>query len=134
MRVELTIPGEPVAQPRTRSTKGGHHYTPDNGVNGFKECIRIKFAEAYQGAPSEKPVMVQMTAVFARPKYMRHKTKPMPRVPHTSRKDVDNVLKAALDALNKVAWIDDAQVYYAIVQKFIASGDEQPHTRIVISD
>jgi Holliday junction resolvase RusA-like endonuclease len=139
MRVELTIPGVPIAQPRARATTAGgftRMYTPSEKVAPFKEAIRILFAQAYQGPPSDKPCMVQITAVFPRAKSMIWKSKPMPRIPHTasSRNDVDNVCKSCLDALTKLAWRDDSQVYYAIVQKFIASGDEQPHTRIVISD
>ena len=137
MRVEICIPGVPVAQPRAKATTFGGHtrlYTPDAKVRPFKEAIRILFAEAYQGPPTEKPVIVQITAVFPRTKGMIHKKKPMPRVPHAKKPDSDNVAKAVCDALNQIAWRDDSQCHYLIVQKFIASGDEQPHTRIVISD
>jgi Holliday junction resolvase RusA-like endonuclease len=37
----------------------------------------------------------------------------MPRLPHTSKPDRDNLDKAVMDALKGIAWIDD--------------GDEQPH-------
>ena len=109
-------------------------YTPDAKVRPFKEAIRILFAEAYQGPPTEKPVIMQITAVFPRPKGMIWKSKPMPRVPHAKKPDNDNLEKSVYDSLNKLAFRDDSQIYYSITQKFIASGDEQPHTRIVISD
>lgn len=137
MRVELTIPGVPVAQPRAKATTFGGHtrlYTPDAKVRPFKEAIRILFAEAYQGPPIEGPVMMQITAVFPRPKGMIWKSKDMPRVPHAKKPDHDNVAKSVCDALNQLAFRDDSQIYYSIVMKFIASGGEQPHTRIVISD
>lgn len=136
MRVEICIPGVPIAQPRAKATTFGgkaRMYTPDAKVRPFKEAIRILFAEAYKGPPVEGPVILQVTAVFPRPKGMVWKSKPMPRVPHTKKPDADNVAKSAADALNQIAWRDDSQIYYLIVQKFIAAGDEQPHTRIVIT-
>jgi Holliday junction resolvase RusA-like endonuclease len=136
MRVEITVPGVPIAQPRAKATTFGGYtrvYTPAGKVRPFKEAIRILFAEAYKGPPVEGPVMIQITAVFPRPKGMIWKSKPMPRVPHAKKPDSDNVAKSVCDALNQIAWRDDSQCYYVIVMKFIASGDEQPHTRIVIT-
>lgn len=137
MRVELTIPGVPVAQPRVKATHFAGRtrmYTPNAKVRPFKEIIRIMFSEAYKGPPAGGPVIVHITAIFPRPKNKVWKSKPMPRVPHTahSRNDVDNICKSCLDALTNLAWRDDSQVYYVTVMKFIAAGDEQPHTRIVI--
>lgn len=132
MRVELVIPGVPIAQPRTRSTKSGHHYTPDNGVLGFKEAIKFAFREQYQGAPAEGPVILHITAIFPRPKRLTGKNKPPGRIPHLVRPDYDNLEKSATDALSKLAFCDDSQVYYATAMKFYAASDEQPHTRIVI--
>ena len=136
MRVEICIPGVPIAQPRAKATTFGgkaRMYTPDAKVRPFKEAIRILFAEAYKGPPVEGPVILQVTAVFPRPKGMVWKSKPMPRVPHTKKPDHDNLEKSICDSLNQLAFRDDSQVYYAIIQKFVASGDEQPHTRIVIT-
>lgn len=135
MRIEFTVPGVPIAQPRAKATTingRARMYTPDASVRPFKEAIRILYAEAFQGPPAEGPVTVKILAVFPRPKNMIWKTKPMPRVPHAVRPDFDNVAKSVLDALHKQAWRDDAQVAHAIVKKVIASGSEQPHTVIVI--
>lgn len=56
----------------------------------------------------------------------------MPSYRHTKKPDADNVLKAVLDALNGLAWVDDAQVFSATVRKFVCSGDCMPRCEIVI--
>lgn len=107
-------------------------YTPDNGVKSFKEACRIVFASTHQGPPCDGPVRVDIRAVFARPKRLMFKKRPMLQEWHVGRPDADNVAKAASDALTGLAWRDDAQVCYLSVKKVYASGDEQPHTRITI--
>ena len=56
----------------------------------------------------------------------------MPRQPHTSKPDGDNLEKSTLDALSGLAFLDDRQVWWVNRQKLIASGDEQPHVEIRI--
>lgn len=89
-------------------------------------------AQAYQGAPLTGPLSIQLDFVFPRSKQQIWKTKPMPRLPHTKKPDVDNVSKAIFDCLNKVLWYDDSQIVELRCQKWIASGDEQPHVEIHI--
>lgn len=135
MRVELVIPGVPIAQPRAKATHFAGHtrmYTPDAKVRPFKEAIRILFAESHGGPPASGCVILHVTAIMPRPKNKVWKTKPMPREPHTVKPDLDNIIKAVKDALTKLAWRDDAQVHYVTAMKHVAAGDEQPHTRIVI--
>lgn len=137
MRIELTVPGEPIAQPRARATRIGGHarmYTPDNGVKSFKEACRIMFAQQHQGPPLDGPVYVEIRAVFARPKRLVWKKRMMLTEWHVSRPDADNTFKAATDALNGIAWRDDSQIAWAVIRKVYASGTEQPHTRITIAE
>jgi len=46
--------------------------------------------------------------------------------------DVDNYLKSALDGCNKVAWVDDRQVYKATVEKFPCQHAKQERMEIEI--
>jgi Holliday junction resolvase RusA-like endonuclease len=50
----------------------------------------------------------------------------------TTRPDADNLAKAVFDALNGILWADDSQIVNSTVSKFIASGDEQPHVKVVV--
>lgn len=145
--ISITVPIVPVAQPRPRATvRNGHAavYSPQTaGKKGerlphpvveFKSQIRAAFAAAYQGPPVDGPLAVYCMFVFPRPASMRWKRKPMPRDWHVAKPDRDNLDKAVLDALNGLSWHDDSQVAYGIVCKCIASGNEQPKAKILISE
>ena len=134
------VPALPVAQPRQRHRIAGHggkqfvqNYTPaKDPVNAFKSLVQLAFAQAYQGAPLADPLRVTIDAVFARPKAIIWKTRAMPRLRHTSKPDADNLAKGTTDALNGIAWQDDAQICELRVRKWIAAGDEAPHVTVRI--
>ncbi len=129
----LRIPGKPISQPRPRGAVVGGHariYSPTDPVH--RALIRQIAAEQYTGPLIEGPVRIDVRFVFRRTKQMIWSTKPMPRVPHTKTPDRDNLDKFVLDALSDVVLSDDAQVWDGRIVKWIAAGDEQPHTLIVI--
>ena len=134
--IALYIPGVPVAQPRPRATAVGRHarvYHARGPVDAFKAGVRLAASQAFSGAPLEGPLRVDSVFVFPRPKHMIWKTKPMPRVWHAKKPDRDNVDKAVLDALTGLLWRDDAQVCAGGQEKWIASGDEQPHVVVTVT-
>jgi len=87
--------------------------------------VRLAAARVRQGGPLECPLAVRMLLLFPRPGRLRWKTLPMPRCPHTTRPDAENVAKAVLDALTGLLWVDDAQVFDLRVKKLYAAGEEQ---------
>lgn len=140
-QVEFFVPGLPVAQPRQRSRvrkkKGGasfvQNYTPaDSPVNAFKAAVKLVAASAWDGAPIDGPVLMDIDFVFPRPRTMVWKTKDMPRLRHSKKPDRDNLEKSVMDALSGLLWIDDAQVCDGSIRKFIASADEKPGVKIRI--
>lgn len=150
MTISIIVPAVPVAQPRPRATmrhggKGArihevtHIKNPVTGerkphpIAAFKATVRMAFQEAYTGRPLEGPLRVDLTCVMPRPKSMIWKTRAMPRIPHTGKPDRDNLDKSVLDALKSLAWVDDCQVCQGEIQKWIASGYEQPHVVIRIT-
>lgn len=131
----------PVAQPRQRQRivkmQGGkqyiHNYTPTAApVNAFKANIQQAFSRYCSGPPFEEPVGLRIAFVFPRPKYRIWSTKPMHRYWRLGRPDLDNLEKAVMDALNKLAWRDDAQVAWKLTTKLHCSGIESPHVLIEI--
>lgn len=140
MKLAFSVPGLPVAQPRQRTrvvAAGGRtfaqNYTPARDpVNAFKASIRLALASTYQGAPLQGPVALVVKLIFPRPQAMVWKSRPMPRALKTTKPDWDNCGKAISDALNGLAWVDDAQVAMSFVQKWIAAGDEQAHAEIEV--
>lgn len=115
------VPGDPVPQPRPRvSTRGGfaRAYVPGkHPVHAYRQAIAAAALEAGATPTTTEPITVILDLVFARPP--SHLTKKGLRkvAPLLPRFDVDNCAKAALDALNGVAWADDSQVARLVVEK-----------------
>jgi Holliday junction resolvase RusA-like endonuclease len=126
---------EPVGQPRHRiSTRGGFAkmYLPcRHPVHAFKKAIRLAVGKPVK---IKGPVGIEVEAWFPRPKSKTWKTKPMPSYWHVGKPDADNVLKAVLDSLNGVAWVDDAQIVIVFVKKRVCSGACDPRVKIVIEE
>ena len=131
--IEFTVDHEPVGQPRHRvGTIGGRSrlYLPSkHPVHGFKKAIRLACGKRVKVAGA---IEVVVNAWFSRPKSKTWKTKPMPWYRHTSKPDADNVLKAVLDALNGLAWVDDAQISSATIRKFVCGGGSSSKVQIFI--
>lgn len=139
--IRFTVPAVPVAQPRQRHRvvhAGGRafasNYTPiKDPVNSFKATVRMAAAEAYSGPPLDGPITLSAVFVFPRPGRLVWKKRPMPREPHTSKPDVDNLCKSLKDALTGLLWTDDCRVCrYKSVEKVYAAGDETPHVEVVV--
>jgi len=133
----LIVWHEPIGQPRHRiSTRSGFAkmYLPTrHEVHGFKRAIKTAWLNL-KVLPSQKAVFVAIEAFFHRPKARTWKRRPNPRYPHTSKPDIDNVAKAVMDALNKLAWIDDSQVSRLEVSKTVCAGDDVPHVVISVME
>lgn len=140
MKISFTVHSLPIAQPRQRHSVmnvGGRNivrnYTPKNDpVNLFKAAIQQAAAQIYSGPPLDEPLKLELTLVFERPKALIYKSRPMPRVPKTTKPDWDNLGKSVCDALNGLLYRDDSLIYSALVTKMIAAGDEQAHAVITI--
>lgn len=120
MAISFSVPGDPVPQPRPRvSTRGGfaRAYVPaTHAVHAYRRAIAAAAREAGAGVHGD-PVDVVIDLVFSRPKSHIRKTGLAKNAPALPRADLDNCAKAVLDALNGVAWEDDAQVSRLVVEK-----------------
>jgi Holliday junction resolvase RusA-like endonuclease len=89
----IKIPGEPIPKARPRVYQG-HGITPKRTLDAEKR-VRAAFQTRYpDSTPNDGPV--EISAVF----YMSKRGRP----------DLDNLLKLVMDALNGLAYQDDAQV------------------------
>lgn len=121
MMCDFEIEGKPVGKGRPRFKRMGNFvqtYTPEKTAE-YEKLVRMKFQNA-GGAITDKPVRVGITAFFAPPK----STKKRDRIEMlanlilpTKKPDCDNIAKIILDALNKIAYKDDAQVVDLSVKK-----------------
>lgn len=143
--ISFIVPAVPVAQPRAVATNIHGHarvYEPrtvktatgrqPHPIAEFKAAVKMAARQAYSGPPLDCPLIVDVTFVFPRPAGLFWKTKPMPRLPHAKKPDRDNCDKAVLDALKGLCWVDDCQACSGRIEKWIASGSEQPHVEVRI--
>lgn len=114
--VAFTFYGEAIAKGRPRATvRGGFAsvYTPAR-TRTFEGKVRAiaKSAMAAAGSePTPDPVHVSLAFDRQMPKsWSKAKRLQMRGEPVVSGADIDNQVKAVLDALNDVVWEDDVQV------------------------
>lgn len=133
----FSIPGDPQGWARTRTNNGQHFTAPK--TRGYQNTVRW-VAKAAGAKPIEGPVGVEIIAHFRIPesatKARRAAMLHGDEYP-TKKPDIDNVVKAILDALNSIAWKDDAQVVSLTVLKLWSDEprvdvDVFQHTRAVI--
>jgi len=107
------IPIRPLAKERPRATRNGHVYTPKR-TSDYEKAV----ASAYKGPLFDASYTIEVclefsiegtTLVVSATKNPDHKS--------SLRGDVDNYVKAILDALNGVAWQDDKQIIELTVRK-----------------
>lgn len=139
--IRFTIPAVPVAQPRRTqriiSTKDGrsfaHNYTPkDHPIHAFRAAVSRAGSEAFPSGPLSGPVMLGALFIMPRPKSMTTKRGPNARVFSTKKPDVDNLMKSLADALNGIAFADDAQIAACSLRKTIAAADESPRVEVEV--
>ena len=109
-RVSFTISGKPFAKQRPKFVRStGRAFTPKETV-AFESIVR-DIALPHFPTPFEGAVEVSVVAVFEMAASWPAKKKAaLMGKRHTQKPDVDNILKAALDGLNRVAFADDSQV------------------------
>ena len=121
--VEGKIKGK--ARPRW-SSASGCVYTPPETKQYEKyiaHCFRIAGGQKIEGA-----VKLTVTMLFAIPKSMKKADKELCKfneILPQKKPDIDNCLKAVMDALNKVAYNDDKQVTSENVVKRWTTGTER---------
>lgn len=138
MTLTITIPGEPVAQGRPRAFRRGAHVvvTDPTKSRSWKSYATGRYEEALAAAGLAAPafgddaVVVELVAYFACPTSKHLKRGIRPACPKTGKPDVDNLLKAALDAGNGVLWVDDSRVCSARVTKLVAAQGEPPRVEL----
>ena len=133
MKLEFTVSGEPKGKGRPRFTRIGKPYTPENTAS-YEEKVRLAYWEqcGMEMAAAGIPLTLEITAVFGVPerfsKAVRQKMLAREIRP-TKRPDADNIAKIVADALNGVAWHDDAQVVSMAVSKVYG---ETPEVRVCL--
>jgi Holliday junction resolvase RusA-like endonuclease len=135
--IKFAIPGDPVSKGRPRMTRTGHVYTPAK-TERWESFARLCASTAMCGnAPLSGPVSVTVTAVLRVPESWSRKKREAAEagtlLPQ-AKPDVDNLAKAALDALTGVVVLDDKQVVELFVAKVYARAGEGPMVRVAVRE
>ena len=121
----FTVPGKPQGKARARTgynpkTKQVMSHTPDKTVlyeNFIKTCyMQVTDKSFDNGQPLSKSIVacfepIKSISKKQRELMLQNKVRP------TKKPDIDNIIKAVLDALNGIAYKDDTQVVQVMAQK-----------------
>ena len=132
MIIKVSIPGQPVAKSRPRfSFKSKRAYTPKK-TKDYEELIKEYVKPLVDGTLSG-PIDAHFIIVFKRPKYMMTKKYKDQLLLHTKRPDLDNVIKAVMDALNSIL-DDDSQICKITAEKYYSDKSQLPFTHIQLTE
>ena len=113
--ISITIEGTARPQGSKRHVGGGRMIESSKHVAAWREWVRLKASQAMTESREEilsGPLAISILFLFDRPK--KHSTTKglRPEAPnyHTSKPDVDKLLRAVLDAMTGVVFTDDSQV------------------------
>lgn len=121
--VSFEVWGKVRGKGRPRFARGGHAYTP-KGTRDYERAIREAFENAPERPPKPFSGPIDVTIVTSR-QLPKSTPKRVLSEPDTHKPDADNIAKIVLDALNGVAWLDDAQVTSLTVVKLDRTRDPE---------
>lgn len=130
MRVTFAVPLV-AGKARPRVTRQGHAYTP-SATREAEALVRREWCRVAGGAHAMPHVPVTVEVTTERP-MPGSRPRHMASEPDTFRPDVDNDCKLVLDALNGVAWADDAQVTCLVARKLDRTRDTRERTAVTVS-
>ena len=126
----LVFPIKPLAKQSYRSTKSGFGYQPKDVVD-FKNAIRYM---ATKELPKDhKPLTGALTVIIdfqfalissANKAQKKAVFEADCQIAKTTKPDIDNLCKAMFDALNGIAWSDDALIVQLIATKCYGKTDK----------
>ena len=120
--------GEPVPKGRPRVANRGPFPTiyTDPKTRAAEKAFQEQARKFVPAKPLEGPLKVTV-------KFFKEKPKSYSKtiVHWTKKPDLDNLLKLALDSMNKIFFIDDAQIVEIICSKHY---DSSPRTEIFIEE
>ena len=131
--IVFVVFGEPIPLSRHMMSNNRMYNPSAKSQKQFLDCCKEYLPEQ----PFEGPLEISIIFYFTRPKkhFKTGKNAGILRQDaptwHTSRKDIDNLIKFVLDSLNSKAYVDDKQVASISSRKYYT--DDKPRTVVKIS-
>lgn len=116
---EFCVPGSPLGWARAGGGTTTHRFTPAP-QRSYAGALKLFCAAAMKGAaPLDGPLAVDIHAIYPWPaSWSQRKRGEAGARWKVSRPDIDNLAKIVMDALNTVAWSDDARICSANLRKY----------------
>lgn len=117
--MDIIIETNPVSQLRPRIS-GNRMYDPKK-VRDYKKYVAWETKRQWQKEPLQGAVKVKIDIYRDIQKTESKKNKKLKDegvIRPTVKSDLDNYLKAVLDAMNKIAYVDDSQIVEINARKF----------------
>jgi len=146
-KLYFEIPGPPVAKGRAKASVVCGHVnmrTPEKTARYENlVCLAAEAARPDGWVEIAGPVVLQIVAVFPRPKKLLERYKDgrlrngasEGRMPHYSLPDLSNVVKAVEDGMNHASiWQDDARIHQIDASKWYAAIGELPRVEVRVSE
>lgn len=128
---EFIVYGKPRGKGRPRRARSGHFYTPAT-TRAYEELIQKAYRTACPSAePLTGAVAMKVTINDRLPKSTPKKVVAQS---YTVKPDIDNVIKAVLDGLNGLAFVDDVQVVDLHIKKEPRRHDTEPCVKVKIRE
>lgn len=131
--MKIVIQGKVQAKQRPRWGRY-NTYTPEQTRN-YENWVKLSFINQYPNfKPLENELEVSIKAYFEIPKSVSKKKREQMlngNIRPTIKPDLDNIAKSILDALNKLAYIDDKQIVFLEVEKFY---DVSPRVELMVEE
>lgn len=142
---EFTVPGQPVSKgrPRFGTIQGRARVFTDRKTENYEGLVCMAARPHAPAVPSDAPLSVDILAVFKRPKRLLERYAKTGELKHADegamlhpgKPDLDNIVKAVLDGMNRAGiWLDDSQVACICASKFYAAIGKTPGVHVKVSE
>ncbi|MDE2096618.1 MAG: RusA family crossover junction endodeoxyribonuclease [Patescibacteria group bacterium] len=133
--IEIRVDGDPVGKGRPRFVRAtGVAFTPEKTVS-YENRVAWAAQQAMKGRPLlQGPLELTVQLYFSIPasKPKKWKADANSGVIRPGKKpDIDNSIKAIMDALNKVVYVDDGQIVHVCASKHYS---DRPRAQIWIDN
>jgi Holliday junction resolvase RusA-like endonuclease len=144
--ISFIIYGSAIAQPRQRHRiietgfkKFVHNYTPAKApVNAWKSDVKAAAVAEIKRYPDFQiwrgPIELTATFYLPRPQSKFKKKDSDGPIPHVTKPDIENLLKAGMDALTGVVFVDDKLICEIHCQKLYHEKNKGPRAEIALRE